>query len=645
MRIFRKIILSLFFCVLASLSSGSASTHDRDVDGAGGGGGGRGEGRPHHAHSANPCTWGSSDVAAAAAAASGGHVSTSGGVYVGRTDPSRRLLQGAGGAAGGSGGGTAAGVADERRDGHLRRRLARTGRFLHHISEHVAEALQGMRTPGGALASREQLIDLAVRIDAVRLYIQRLARFEVEGYTRVLVVGPTGAGKDTFVNAMARRALRSQMGAICPGEDGLLPGFEIGNSGTSVTTNPVPWRDEENRIFYWNCPGFDHVDTDGEGSSERQALINAFAMDYLLCIPGNTKVLLLIDYPKFGFPTSRADTLLPIFQQLEQLVSPADLIARLRVVVSASKGDHGDIFRRFQGKFQGFSRRCETVRLLLEGPDAHQLFLPFPEPEVDGPYRSFDEGRTALVEWLRPQAAAPHDVVRGMVPVGSRELVYLDGLLSDCQGLRPTVQGYFDAIAAEAGSLSLASSLRIFREALEEFHSRFVREPRAFTPESFVDCFEEDVLNRHLRASELRHDLGHQLCRLTGLCQAIQLIQKRTSGPPRLKGFETDTVDVVFGQRGLFLHLKRKVAEILDNKELAERATTTTARAEALERVDHQVASLEDGAKKKAWYWKPLRVMGEFAKKVLDIVVEPIGKALGAFVVGLLSSKGGGGGS
>ncbi len=156
----------------------------------------------------------------------------------------------------------------------------------------------------------KQLINYLEKIREVRMfdYCQ-----ENDDYQNILVIGHTGTGKSTLINYLLDNRLivtlsntkdftgiRAEI-KLDQGENGPV----IGNSDKAETSNIIGWRDEINKIIYWDFPGF----SDNRDIGQRlQNIILARSF-----IQTQKSVNFLILAPHSIFDTDRDNANLPNF--------------------------------------------------------------------------------------------------------------------------------------------------------------------------------------------------------------------------------------------------------------------------------------------------------------------------------------------
>lgn len=110
-----------------------------------------------------------------------------------------------------------------------------------------------------------------------------------EGVPVVVFIGPTGSGKTTLYYALNNKELegyrentRRRLKAKNPEDN-----FKIGHSGFAETTIPGLKYDPGTKIIYCDCPGF------FDNRSDIQDITNSFAINHVLDLAKNVKILLL----------------------------------------------------------------------------------------------------------------------------------------------------------------------------------------------------------------------------------------------------------------------------------------------------------------------------------------------------------------
>jgi hypothetical protein len=206
----------------------------------------------------------------------------------------------------------------------------------------------GARAPTRArapIASPDHILaDIKAAEDQV--ISQFAAKPEIREATRVVVLGVTGAGKSTLLHGLANKRLLVNEDAggtasieVARGE--MLPGFDVRGGAASVTTIPGGWYDAENRLVFWDCPGF------GDSRGANQDIINAFAIDVILQSPAKIKVLLvaqqseIVDSRMINL-MNRFEKLSKTFQNIRDLEDSVSLVvtkktARFKAIPAIEK--------------------------------------------------------------------------------------------------------------------------------------------------------------------------------------------------------------------------------------------------------------------------------------------------------------------
>lgn len=133
-----------------------------------------------------------------------------------------------------------------------------------------------------------ELEQLKKEILDVQAVTQEFLHRETGDATRVLLVGTTGAGKSTFLHALAGIPLNCVRSVCGPVLEPIEEIAAIGHSAVSMTSIPNMFVDKNNGLSYFDCPGF--FDT-----SVAQRVVNAFAIDQLFSKPCKVKVLIVMN--------------------------------------------------------------------------------------------------------------------------------------------------------------------------------------------------------------------------------------------------------------------------------------------------------------------------------------------------------------
>lgn len=133
-----------------------------------------------------------------------------------------------------------------------------------------------------------------------------------KNYNRIMLLGLTGSGKSSVARYLAREkvqiGLKENKISTCLIGAGIISGFRAG------TDIPVIYVDDENKVLYCDCPGFE--DTGGMNKE----IINTFSDDFLINSSEHdiyVKILLVVS--AYEFETRRGGVVLETFKRLEKM--------------------------------------------------------------------------------------------------------------------------------------------------------------------------------------------------------------------------------------------------------------------------------------------------------------------------------------
>lgn len=146
---------------------------------------------------------------------------------------------------------------------------------------------------------------------------ESIKKFDSLDDRRVMLLGTTGAGKSTLIHQLVGRNVfaaypkkGSELKLLVKEEDQIGKEFVIGHGPKSCTTHPNAYHDNDNKIIWWDCPGF----LDNKGII--QELSNQIAVSKLFTGERPSKILLVANHAKFEDRRGA-----PVWEALSSIVS------------------------------------------------------------------------------------------------------------------------------------------------------------------------------------------------------------------------------------------------------------------------------------------------------------------------------------
>ncbi|MGV8949341.1 MAG: lipase family protein [Candidatus Paracaedibacter sp.] len=135
-------------------------------------------------------------------------------------------------------------------------------------------------------AAQQEILELRGKIKNITQRVQH----NLDQYPNaqsVIILGPTGSGKSTFVNLLAGKPFIAQDGdrSYQVDTNNPLPDFNIQHQNIAGTRLPCSWYDVNFNILFWDCPGF------GDPRGPQSDIINSFSIHQLF--RQNTQILLV----------------------------------------------------------------------------------------------------------------------------------------------------------------------------------------------------------------------------------------------------------------------------------------------------------------------------------------------------------------
>lgn len=239
------------------------------------------------------------------------------------------------------------------------------------------------------------------KIKEVQQQLESLLSNNNSTKTRVLLLGPTGVGKTTFMHLLAQCNISSSYIASNPNlvlqcNEGQckLPNFIIGHTGEAETT--LPGLREESNVLLCDCPGL------LDNRSINQRILNSISIDALLTQPCKIKILLVLTQSHFEVDRGKsaleimdeAGRFLTDYKQLESCVGlvvtkvmPGTSIERCLKYVNVPGLERPPLLNFF---IKHPERCFKVIRPLSEGPyenfeDRDQILSFIQSGEVENP--------------------------------------------------------------------------------------------------------------------------------------------------------------------------------------------------------------------------------------------------------------------
>lgn len=146
----------------------------------------------------------------------------------------------------------------------------------------------------------------------------------------ILVLGNTGSGKSTLINYLCGKTLQAKetsndfFGKYSLECNQQLT--KISSGGKSETFTPIPIRDNQNHLIFWDCPGYN--DTRGE----LVGLINAYCIAKIAKKTNKAKVLLVVDSAEAK--SSRGEHLREILKTVSSMFSYKENLSNIILCIN-----------------------------------------------------------------------------------------------------------------------------------------------------------------------------------------------------------------------------------------------------------------------------------------------------------------------
>lgn len=282
--------------------------------------------------------------------------------------------------------------------------------------EPAEERQQGAIIP--RVISSEESIRRALRLQhslqAMTTKIKEAAAQYPDAVGSVVVLGKIGSGKSTLITGIASTLKAEEVpdGKLGINTDQPLPGINIHRGITAGTLIPSAWYDRDNKIIYWDCPGFEAP------SGADDQMINGLALEEVFKNP-NVKVVLVVPDRVLNIDNDRGShffqllnettKLFPDQVQLQNVLSfiitkggqlrrhqPQNRLRTLQLEVNASDARNfsPNTSNASQGEIRSVNNQLDlsqNARLLLDFLVTNNSHIAsFPKPMTEGAYQ-FDK--------------------------------------------------------------------------------------------------------------------------------------------------------------------------------------------------------------------------------------------------------------
>ncbi len=259
------------------------------------------------------------------------------------------------------------------------------------IAPAVIRSIPGMGAFAPRIVSNDQNILEALALQKnIRDIVQKTedtATLHSNSSGSVIVLGPTGSGKTTFIHSLAGdlHAQEDQDGYLRLHADQPLPGFNIGGGAAVGTTIPNLWFDQANNTFYWDCPGF------GDPRGPKEDIINAFAIDKLFQ-NSSVKVVLATSDFALDIRNQRGRLFFDLLNEMTKLFTDeAQLQEALSLIVTQGGNPQpsarlNTLLREAQQGGVNLNLSSSATHLLSFLQANTMRVSSLPQPQQEGPY-------------------------------------------------------------------------------------------------------------------------------------------------------------------------------------------------------------------------------------------------------------------